>query len=32
VLCNGGQEVDRHVGVPSNTLGSLSQMIEKQLA
>jgi thioredoxin 1 len=32
VLFNGGQEVDRHVGVPSNTLGSLSQMIEKQLA
>ena len=32
VLFNGGQEVDRHVGVPSNALGSISQMIEKQLA
>jgi thioredoxin 1 len=32
VLFNRGQEVDRHVGVPSNSLGSLSQMIEKQLA
>jgi len=32
VLFNRGQEVDRHVGVPSNVLGSISQMIEKQLA
>src|SRR5690348_18393755 len=27
-----GKEVDRHVGVPSNDLTSISQMIEKQLA
>ena len=32
VLFNRGQEVDRHVGVPSNALNSISQMIEKQLA
>ncbi len=32
VLFNNGQEVDRHVGVPSNALASISQMIEKQLA
>jgi len=32
VLFNGGQEVDRHVGVPSNALSSISQMIERQLA
>ena len=31
VLFNGGQEVDRHVGVPSNALSSISQMIDKQL-
>jgi thioredoxin 1 len=31
VLFNGGQEVDRHVGVPSNALSSISQMIERQL-
>jgi thioredoxin 1 len=32
VLFSGGQEVDRHVGVPSNALSSISQMIERQLA
>jgi len=32
VLFNGGQEVDRHVGVPSNAMNSISQMIERQLA
>ncbi|HEY8462064.1 MAG TPA: thioredoxin [Blastocatellia bacterium] len=31
VLFNKGQEVDRHVGAPSNALTSISQMIEKQL-
>jgi thioredoxin 1 len=31
VLFNGGQEVDRHVGVPSNALSSISQMIDRQL-
>ncbi|MGE0131645.1 MAG: thioredoxin [Blastocatellales bacterium] len=32
ILFHRGQEVDRHVGVPSNALISLSQMIERQLA
>ncbi len=31
VLFHKGQEVDRHVGVPSNPLNSISQMIERQL-
>ncbi len=32
ILFNRGQEVDRHVGVPSNALAAISQMIERQLA
>jgi len=32
VLFHRGQEVDRDVGVPSNPLNSISQMIERQLA
>jgi thioredoxin 1 len=32
ILFNGGQEVDRQVGVPANALVSISQMIERQLA
>ena len=32
ILFKGGQEVDRHVGIPSNAMTSIAQMIEKQLA
>ncbi|HEX9005129.1 MAG TPA: thioredoxin [Blastocatellia bacterium] len=32
ILFKGGQEVDRHVGIPSNAAVSIAQMIEKQLA
>ena len=32
ILFKGGQEVDRHVGVPQNAANALAQMIDKQLA
>ena len=32
ILFKGGQEVDRHVGIPGNAALSISQMIERQLA
>ena len=32
LLFNKGQEVNRQVGVPSNALSAISQMIDKQLA
>lgn len=31
ILFKGGQEVDRHVGVPQNAATALAQMIDKQL-
>ena len=31
ILFKNGQEVDRHVGIPSNPLNSIAQMIDKQL-
>jgi thioredoxin 1 len=32
ILFKNGQEVDRHVGIPSNPATSIAQMIERQLA
>jgi thioredoxin 1 len=32
ILFKNGQEVDRHVGIPSNAMTSIAQMIERQLA
>jgi thioredoxin 1 len=32
ILFKNGQEVDRHVGIPSNAATSIAQMIERQLA
>lgn len=32
ILFKGGQEVDRYVGIPSNPMTSIAQMVEKQLA
>lgn len=32
ILFKNGQEVDRHVGIPSNASLAIAQMIEKQLA
>lgn len=32
ILFKGGQEVDRHVGVPANAKDAIANMIQKQLA